>query len=501
MFKKVLLVCSVLFCLIFFGLARECFAGAKAQLEQAKAHQKNGDCRQAEAAYKAIAKDYPGTGYALQAQKKLVMLYKHDQPQAKAAFQKLVADFSTHELLPEAVYEIAQHYSETQSWEKFEMANQFHQYFVDNWPTHEYAMLALSGLAISNIHLGNNAAAQAAVERLVADFSDNEHIAKAVYDVAHRYNGVGKKAEQLYQRVIDNWPEAKHAMWEQINPAHTNISSGNDADAKAVIDKLTAHLSKSEFIGGVLYDIAAHYGRLGKYKKAKQYYQYVVNNRPENAYAMWSQMNVTMLDISLGDEASAKAAIDKLVVDFSEHKQLSDAVFAIAVHYDRLEKHEKAKQYYQYVLDHWPNHEHHAVWTIIHLARMNIELGDKVAAEVVIDGLVANLDADVPLYSYWRVVAAEAYCLAGSCYEQLGKHEEAIRCYEKVVNDYPDHRNAWLALSSAGDNYESLKELGGISEAEADMKIKAAYEQLLGKYPNCKAAEHAQRWLDQHNSR
>jgi hypothetical protein len=36
-----------------------------------------------------------------------------------------------------------------------------------------------------------------------------------------------------------------------------------------------------------------------------------------------------------------------------------------------------------------------------------------------------------------------------------------------------------------------------ISKSEANAKTKAAYEQLLANYPDCKAATAAQNWLSQ----
>jgi TolA-binding protein len=90
---------------------------------------------------------------------------------------------------------------------------------------------------------------------------------------------------------------------------------------------------------------------------------------------------------------------------------------------------------------------------------------------------------------------------AGDCYRKLGEYEESIRCYKKVVDDYPDFETAWNALFQIGRNYEDLKKSGAIAKSEVDAKIKAAYEQLLEKYPSCPGARHARRWLSRYNSK
>ncbi len=501
MFKKAIFVSSFLVCLMFFGSMGECFAAAPEQLAQADVHWKNGNVSQAEAVYKAVVTDYPGTDYALEAQKKLVMLYKHEPSQAEAALQKLVSDFSAHGLLAESIYEIAEHHRENKSYRQFEAASQFYQYLAEHWPASPYGMRGQSGLALSSIAAGSETAAQAAIDKLFSDYSEYEGIAKAVYDVAHWYNLYWKyeEAKQLYQRVINNWSQTKREMWVQVDLAHSNIVNGNDTAAQTAIDELVAKISEEEFVAGALYDIAEHYQRLEKHARAKQVYQYVIDNRPGDYYGVWSQMGVVVSNIHLGNEAGVQVAFDKLVADFSGHEHLSDAVFYIADNYDRLKKYEKARQYYQYVLDHWPTHEHHGIWTRVHIARMNIALGEKEAGEAMIDEWVGKLNAGDPLYSYWPAVAGEAYIFAGECYHELGKYEKSIQCYQTVVDDYPEHRRAWHALSMVGGNYESLIESGRISESKADVKIKDAYEQILAKHPGCPAAELAQRWLNEHN--
>jgi tetratricopeptide (TPR) repeat protein len=322
---------------MFSRMAEVCFADAADALGQAEAYQRENSFGHAEAAYKAIVTDYPGTNYAVEAQKRLVMLYKHEPSQAEAAFQKLLSDFSGQGLLAESIHEIAEHHRENKSYRQFEAASQFYQYLAEHWPASPYGMRGQSGLALSSIAANNEAAAQAAIDKLFSDYSEYDGIAKAVYDVAHWCNLYWKyeQATQLYQRVIDNWPQVKREMWIHVDLAHSNIVSGNDTAAQADIDELAAKISEEEFVAGALYDIAEHYQRLGRHARAKQVYQYVVDNRPGDYYGVWSQMGVVVSDIHLGNEAGVQVAFDKLIADFSGHEHLSDAVFYISDNYDQ----------------------------------------------------------------------------------------------------------------------------------------------------------------------
>ena len=67
-----------------------------------------------------------------------------------------------------------------------------YQYFLDNWPENEQAIQAQKSLAILNTVSGNDTAAQAAVDKLLADYSTNQGIAEVVYDVARCYHKLRK---------------------------------------------------------------------------------------------------------------------------------------------------------------------------------------------------------------------------------------------------------------------------------------------------------------------
>jgi TolA-binding protein len=89
----------------------------------------------------------------------------------------------------------------------------------------------------------------------------------------------------------------------------------------------------------------------------------------------------------------------------------------------------------------------------------------------------------------------EACYWAGDCYFELGKHEDSIRHFQKIVDNYPQHEYAWHAQFTIGRCYEEMEKTGVIDKSAAQAKINAAYERLLEKYPECPAAEYAFSWL------
>ena len=466
MVKKVLLLSLALSSLFVFVTSSSSTDPA-AQLEQAETYMKNGQYQQAEEIYQQVVMDYAGTDYAFKAQKNLVVIYiaMDRQPEAETASQQLLANFSTHKDIAKAVHNIAYQY---QRLDKYETANQLYQYVLDNWPEAEHAMWSQMDLAKLNIGLGNDALAQAAIDKLLTDFSGNESIAKAVHNVAYHCQKFQKyeTANQLYQYVLDNWPEAEHAMWSQMDLAKLNIGLGNDTAAQAAIDKLLTDFSGNELIAKAVHNVAYHCQKFQKYETANQLYQYVLDNWPEAEHAMWSQMDLAKLNIGLGNEPAGQAALDKLIADFNGHPDLplalwraAEAYYNEAFRYQSEGHDEKAKDYFQKV----------------------ITSGERILQEMPASD-----------------TAAEACYILAVCYERLGEHADAIEYYQRVVDNWPDFEYTWHALFRIGCGYEKLKQSGLIAESEADEIIRAVYEQLLEEYPTCIVATHTRAWLSRH---
>lgn len=330
--------------------------------------------------------------------------------------------------------------------------------------------------------------AEAAFKELVASFPEFEQAE------TYEKDGNYEQAEAIYKTVAADYPGTDYALLAHKKLTMLYITWDKPLEAETAFEELVANFSTHPLIPGTVYRIAEHCSQLEKHEKAKQLYRYVVNNRPQQYYEMWAQLGVAVSNICLGDDPNAQAAVDRLLADFYDNARISDAVYDVAYHYNRSAKYEKARQYYQYVLDNWPQCKF-ATWTKVGLAQANIGLGDNVTAKAIIDKLVAELNADFPSGSDLSGKPADGYYHAGECYRRLGKYEKSIECYQRVVDDCPDYEYACNALSMVGHNYEKLIELGAISEAEGVPKIKAVYEQLLEKYPDCEAAEYARHWL------
>jgi len=524
--------------ILVFMIAGQCFADVSAKFKQAQTHQEQGQHEYAEQIYKQIVRDHPVTDDALQAQKNLAILYVDwdKQPQAQAALQELIGNFSKHKDLPTAVTYVADAYRKL---ERHEKACEIYQYVVDKWPEDEHAMWSQMGLVISNTCLGNNNSAEKAFKKLCSDYSGYELLAKAICLVADNYRRLERyeKACELYQRALDNKPDVESALWSLMGLAISHIGLGDFDAAGAAVDKLLDDFTEYDRISIATCMIADEYRKSNKYEEASGLYRYVINKWPDAEHALWSHMGLGISNLRLSEEFIAQQAVEKLRTDFAEDERMATAGCLIGDEYRSLEMYGEACELYQYVVDKWPDTEK-AMWSQTNMGNIKLELGDENAARAIFDKVLADFAGhpvlpkavDLMAYGYYRkalsknkegldelakwyyqktitecerivnqlpetdYTTAEACYFCGICYDRLGQHKKAMYYYRKVVDNWPSYKDAWVAQLRIAKIYKRLLRAGLISDSEADAAISVAYKHLVEKFPDCPAAERARNW-------
>jgi TolA-binding protein len=73
---------------------------------------------------------------------------------------------------------------------------------------------------------------------------------------------------------------------------------------------------------------------------------------------MWSQEALAYNCIDTGDDAGLEAAFNNLITTFANQITLPKEIFQLGQRYTGVKKSDKAEQFYQYVIDKWPNNEY-----------------------------------------------------------------------------------------------------------------------------------------------
>ena len=407
-------------------------------------------------------------------------------------------------------------------------------------------MWAQADLIKSYLALGDETNAEAAADKLIADFNDNPLIARAAWDTANVYRDLKKyeMANELYQYSADKPPENYHALQSQLELINLGLQRKDDAATEIAIDKLLTYFATNKDISQAAYQAALGlinglWGGVERGEAAQrlEFYDakirrlcgHVLANSPDSEQAMWAQRSIAFADIHRGDFTAAEAAVEKLLADYPNHKDLAQAFKWLGEDYRRMKQYDKARQCYQRVIDEYPDGKF-AIFSHAGIAGINIDLGDDTAAMAVIDKLIADFSdhPDSPeavfvigeQYYYkafddnkkcikvkseenlykakdiWERIVAQwpesksiglkhAQYFSAVCYSRFGEYEKALTYYQQVVDNWPDYQYAWSAQYLIGNCYEKLKYFGSLPESEADPKIEQAYQSVVEKYPDC----------------
>jgi len=219
-------------------------ANIPARLEQAETLMKNVQYEQAEAIYKQIVTDYPGTDYALTAQKRLVKLYisvKRDND-AQAAIDNLITDFSGDPKLPKALWRFTRIYKKAQKYRQLE---NLYNAVITTYPGTDDALRAQKYLIVLYITTDDQLQAQAALQKRLTDFATHERLSHTIRYIARQCSKLEKaeQAEQLFQSVLADQPNSDQAIWLHMGIAVVNALIEDDAGAEAAIQKLISQFS------------------------------------------------------------------------------------------------------------------------------------------------------------------------------------------------------------------------------------------------------------------
>ena len=493
--------------------------------------------------HRYVIDHWPENEFAFWSQMDLVICSEalRDLAGAQAAFEKLRTQYSGHKLMPKAICFLGDDYRRRGQHAR---ALELYAQVLSNWPKAEDAFWSQMGLAVSSMLLGDIDAADAAITKLHVDFSEDNRISIAACLLGDEYRKSGHhaKACELYQYVLDKHPDSEHAFWAQMNLVLSNIHLACEDAAQEALGKLFAYSAKKDDrLPYAIRTVADEYRKTQKYDEAFELYEYVVTNHGGTQEALWSQMNLAIAKIKLGDP-NADPETQRLLADYSKNPGIPAALCWVADQYRKSGSHDKARELYQHVLDNYPDAEH-ALWSQMGLALSDIRTGQIETAQgvdAVIDRLILDFNDQSDLaaavfqigeeyynramnhrnegrdneaganftkaISIWARIMGElpvnlphtvhAWYFSGDSNRHMGEYANAIECYRKVVDNWPDYEYAWGALFKVGRTYEEMVKSGLLPESEAEPMIEVAYQELLEKYPSCRGAIHAQYWLD-----
>jgi tetratricopeptide (TPR) repeat protein len=274
--------------------------------------------------HRHVVEHWPENERAIWCQMKAIMsqLRLGDLAKAEQELGNLLTGFAGHKELGPAVHEVVEEYRDTGAHEE---GRELFAYLLENWDETPDTMLELQvGVALQSIKLRELDKADAAVQKLIADYNDHPKIAKALFQIAEQYFYAGKhwKVIGLLEFIQSDYPEKQFASRNEL-----------------------------PFV------LATCYKQVSEWDKAIEYYERTLRDYPSGRYASWCPYNIAMI------YNHVKVDWDKAIYWYEQQRERYpddsysvDALFDIGVIYlDRLGDCRRAVEVFQQYVDQYPH--------------------------------------------------------------------------------------------------------------------------------------------------
>jgi len=330
----------------------------------------------------------------------------------------------------------------------------------------------LKQIVINYIECANSVSAQAAYDKLLADFGDSDLVVPAVYQIGEKFREKAqyKSAILAHKFIVDNFPESEQAVWAQRGLAASYIGLGDMESAQIQTQKLIDNYISDPNIAQGVFEVADTYCWFGKNDRARPLYQKVIDTWPTAQHSMWSQMGIAISYIADGNNIAAWDATDNLILNYPEDKNLAEALFYIGGRFEWARKYDNALKVFGYIVENFPD----SIWSdsaAFDIAKSNIyrfvERGNEPNALSAIDKFI-NTYRDKP------ELAAVVYDFAARADWINGFEPNVLTesVFDKFIDNFPQSpqiagarislaRMGILSLIDANDDPNAFAEIDG----------------------------------------
>ncbi len=336
-----------------------------------------------------------------------------------------------------------------------------------------FAAIAIIAIALAGIGHGQPAVseveptesipadANAAVDKLIADYIDNARLASTLVGTAGQYAWDRKYtiAGRLYGAVIDTHPNNPFTTKARLGLARVNVLTLIEQKkyqlAQEQVESMAADFNSESELAVALFHIGKEFTWQHRYSEAKDTFALLIDKPLSDSFSrevrLWSaRVNVCSLigpSTSSGQvkDTEVVTAIDKLMTDFAGDAGLAEAVYWISKEYEwkkgttinRIGWYDTPNSVYQKIMQEFGDSPYgqEAQWDQKRLAhRMKIFKLISEPNQAPIDAAIEAMATDL---KGRPELAGELYWVACGYEEHADKLQQAKEIYERVVQDCP----------------------------------------------------------------
>lgn len=252
--------------------------------------------------------------------------------EAEAATEKLLASYPDHVEIGNCIGRIASYYFDPHKPDK---AKALCQLALSNWPEHADAGKTRCTLVSSFVKLGELEHANEATAKLMADYFDHAEIGDFVRKIAYYYydHDQPAHAKELYQTVLNNWPQTSDIALAQVGLAAATLKLGDCASAEAATARLLSDYSEHKNFDGAVNWLADQYFRESHKTKALDLFRLVLGRNPGSDEQFSAYAGLARVYARLGEDEKVQEQMDRLCLDFHENPKFGEMVLDIAEEY------------------------------------------------------------------------------------------------------------------------------------------------------------------------
>jgi len=249
----------------------------------------------------------------------------------------------------------------------------------------------------------------------------------------HVKRGNYAAAEQIYVQIAADHPGTEHAFAAQRKLAYIYITMDQPVEAQAAFAKMLTDFAGHERLPHAIHEIAENCNKLSKADKARELCRNTLDSGLFAESAIWLQMGIAVSNAYCGNDAAADAAIEQLIRDFSADSRAAEGVGQTAWAYRKLQRHDRARVLYQYVVDNWPDNER-AIFSQRGIILTSIALDNEEKPDSATEKLLTNFSQDKRLPKVILDIVG--------VYRGKGDYEKSRTLAQYIVDNYPQSSEA-----------------------------------------------------------
>jgi len=272
-----------------------------------------------------------------------------------------------------------------------------------------------------------------------------------------------ERAAETFAQFLARFPAHDNRPAAYYYQGYAWVRLGNWPQARSAFWGLVREFPNHEWASEALYQIAEAFYNEGDYQKALQTYERVLASYPGSPYEERAFYNRAWCYVQLKDYNSAMAIFQEMTQRYPESEFAAEAQFTIGDYHYNNRRYREAMEAYQKVIERYPQSPlaDNARSLIHELSQINafqeyqeaMALFDAKEYEKAIQALQKVMER----YPDPDVVPA-AMCNIAAAYEQMGRMEEALQMYDKIIalyRDSPEHQDA---LTFAQEHRDWIRE-------------------------------------------